>query len=274
MTEVDTATAPCECTEPCPMAKIALPGDPGCRGAEAFPDWSPDAESSQVPPTPVPQVPLPAIKRILAIVGGVLAGVIMVGAVILAWPAEWGGQFTLAGISGGSMEPELYTDDLVVAKRSDSYQVGDVVVYEVAEGGVAGRIIHRVIREFRDGSYLTKGDNNENQDPWHVQPEWILGKQVLMIPKGSVIPSLFRSPVFLGVLTAFLVAFLLWPRGTTDEDDDASQEADAAGEGADASAKDSEDPERGTDESAPPAAEPQEPAEEQPTADAELVDGS
>lgn len=257
------------------MAKIALPGDPGCRGAEAFPDWSPEAEAENAAPVAPQQVPYPSVKRILAVVGGVLAGVIMVGAVTLTWPAEWGGQFTLAGISGESMEPDLHTDDLVIARRTDSYDVGDVVVYEVAEGGVSGRIIHRVIRQYSDGSYQTQGDNNDHSDPWHVQPDWILGEEVFMIPKGSVIPSLFRSPVFLGVLTAFLVAFLLWPRATSDEDEETAEDADEDQAEADETTRQPGGPGapgRGTDESAQQPEGPEEPTQEPAAEDVQLVD--
>ncbi|MFM9597455.1 S26 family signal peptidase, partial [Streptomyces scabiei] len=62
-------------------------------------------------------------RRATRLVGLVLAAV----AVVVLWPATWGGITGLTIVNGHSMEPTFSSGDLVVTVRQFSYAVGDVV---------------------------------------------------------------------------------------------------------------------------------------------------
>lgn len=81
-------------------------------------------------------------------------------------------------ISGG-----FVVGDMPIVKGSESYKVGDVIVYSVP--GLKSPIIHRIIKINEDGTYQTKGDNNPTQAPYeyNVSKEQINGKVVFIIPK-------------------------------------------------------------------------------------------
>ncbi|MEM2020674.1 MAG: signal peptidase I [Zestosphaera sp.] len=89
------------------------------------------------------------------------------------------GLLTFAVVEGRSMEPLLWTGDVVMIYKSDDIQVGDVVIY----AGLRGYVIHRVI-EVRGNCYVIKGDNNPAPDGC-IPKELILGEVVSI--SGSVI---------------------------------------------------------------------------------------
>lgn len=71
--------------------------------------------------------------------------------------------------------------DMPIVKGSDSYQVGDVIVYDA---GQPAPLIHRIIKINPDGTYQTKGDNNPGQLPYElsVKKEQIKGKVIFVVP--------------------------------------------------------------------------------------------
>ncbi len=139
-----------------------------------------------------------------------LAISIFAGGSIYAWNAE-----TLVGnampmpfgvglsvVMSGSMEPELRVNDLVVVRSQDSYEKGDIVVYQ--DGG--SLVIHRII-EIRDDKVITKGDANDVPDrPVPVRD--IKGRYTGRIPFVGVILLFFKSPAgFVLMLLAAVVLF-------------------------------------------------------------------
>ena len=61
------------------------------------------------------------------------------------------------------MEPGYHTGDLVLVRKAQTYQVGDVVTYRDAEMG--SYVIHRIIG-IEQGLFVLKGDNNSWIDPF------------------------------------------------------------------------------------------------------------
>ncbi len=85
-------------------------------------------------------------------------------------------------IASGSMEPEIYIGDLVVIKKcnANDVNVGDIIEYQM-EGFT---VVHRIIEKSqRDGEFyfITKGDNNEQQDSKEVSEEQLIGKVIFKI---------------------------------------------------------------------------------------------
>lgn len=125
----------------------------------------------------------------------------MVIASILGW------QFN--PVMSGSMDPVLKTGDVVATRPADAgdIEVGDIITYRSPQLGKV--VVHRVI-EKQEGdqvSFITKGDANENADPYPVPAENILNKVGFHIPylgymsrfvtSGSGITLLFVMPVLL-----------------------------------------------------------------------------
>ena len=124
--------------------------------------------------------------------------------IVFLRPVGLGGPLGMVWVSGSSMEPALHSGDLVLTMRASDYDVGDVVAFEIPEGGI---VIHRVIAEQSDG-YRFQGDNRDGVDPWTLPPDSITGREVLLVPHGATVLALLRNPVTLATLTAFFT--FLW----------------------------------------------------------------
>ncbi|MBM3860638.1 MAG: S26 family signal peptidase [Verrucomicrobia bacterium] len=84
---------------------------------------------------------------------------------------------------GPSMNPTLSVGDglNVVPYGTHPICVGDVVVFAHPDG--KQNVVHRVVRVDRTG-IRTRGDNNNEDDPWTLSPEQIQGR-VVSIGTGS-----------------------------------------------------------------------------------------
>lgn len=115
-------------------------------------------------------------------------------------PFGYGASIVLSG----SMEPVLSVDDLVLVRKQDSYQTGDVVVYQ--DGSIL--VIHRIISV--DGeTVITQGDaNNMADEPVMIAD--IKGRMIGYIPQvGGVVRFLQTPGGFLLLLAAAVVLFEL-----------------------------------------------------------------
>lgn len=83
--------------------------------------------------------------------------------------------------------------DMPIVKGRDKYEVGEVIVYSVQ--GVKAPIIHRIIKINDDGTYQTKGDNNNAQNfyEFSVRKEQIKGEVIFIIPKIGYFKVLFNK---------------------------------------------------------------------------------
>ncbi|MGC8975350.1 MAG: signal peptidase I [Thermoprotei archaeon] len=103
------------------------------------------------------------------------------------------GTLTLAVVEGRSMEPLLWTGDVVIVYKSGEIRVGDVVIY-VNRGNY---VIHRVV-EIRSNCYIIKGDNNPLPDGC-IPKELVIGKvlsigsSVIKIPGIGYLTLLIRA---------------------------------------------------------------------------------
>ena len=87
------------------------------------------------------------------------------------------------GIATGSMYPEIKVGDAVIIRGCTANDVGlqDVIEYQMENYTV----IHRVISKYqKDGKmfFITKGDNNQDQDYNPVSEEQLIGKAIFKIP--------------------------------------------------------------------------------------------
>ncbi|MBF0817094.1 signal peptidase I [Microbacterium paludicola] len=151
-------------------------------------------------------------------VRGVVGWLLLALAVVLLWPAQFGGLTGLTVVNGHSMEPVYRTDDLVASFRQTGYAVGDIVSYRVPQGqpGAGGRVIHRIASASDvDGEtvYTTQGDNNPQADPWTIRDGDILGRAIVAVPGVGAGLTPEGAPLILALSLGVIVTVLLWGDG-------------------------------------------------------------
>ncbi len=83
-------------------------------------------------------------------------------------------------INSGSMQPALSQGDVVVASpHKDSIGPGTVVVFQDAQGQL---ITHRISAVNEDGTYLTRGDANAQDDSTPLTADRIVGVGQVLVP--------------------------------------------------------------------------------------------
>jgi signal peptidase I len=140
---------------------------------------------------------------------GGLAGILFLAILALFWvffaPVQLGGSTLYSATVGDSMEPLFHAGDLAIVRRSPSYRVGDIVLYE---SEVLHRpVLHRII-VVQNGHYFFKGDHNTFVDPGYATSKDLLGKLWIHVPKAGTILSWFGAPSHTAMLAAIAVGFL------------------------------------------------------------------
>ncbi len=105
-----------------------------------------------------------------------------------------------------SMEPTIMTNDVIfiVDTSKENLEVGDIISFRTGDYINT----HRIVRiEERNGEevYITKGDNNSNEDRTPVKFQDIEGKYLFRLPKIGKITEMLKSRITLVVLLIFLV---------------------------------------------------------------------
>lgn len=104
-------------------------------------------------------------------------------------------------VRSGSMEPVIQTGDLIIDDtRFLPIRVGQVVTYRDVENGI---ITHRIAREEKNANqtvYVTKGDNNEDEDASPIKAEQILGEWRYRVPLAGYLLIYGRSKFSLIIL--------------------------------------------------------------------------
>ena len=131
-------------------------------------------------------------------------------AVIGVWfftlrPLALGGPAAFLVVNGKSMEPGLYTDDLVITHKQASYNVGDVVGFRVN----GGNVIHRIIGGDAEDGFRTQGDNRTSPDWWKPTSHEVIGKQWLRIPNGGAYIRALHQPEYFALFVGGLCLVML-----------------------------------------------------------------
>lgn len=120
------------------------------------------------------------------------------------------------GILSGSMEPSIPVGAAVLVDgnvAANAIREGDVIAFDM--GNAAHAVCaHRVASVEEDGSFKTKGDANDVEDPIPVSPDRLVGKVALSIPhaghllmsvqahRGAWIASILALTVIAAALSA------------------------------------------------------------------------
>lgn len=123
-------------------------------------------------------------------------------------------------VQSGSMEPTIMTGDLIFVRRNRGFANKDIITFHDPQGHT---ITHRIIKTEKQPNgtmeFITKGDNNEDEDQYTTPPKSVLGVHWFTIPKLGYILVYTRS--FLGIVTAlsllagWIVAEKVWHRLNT-----------------------------------------------------------
>ncbi|ASJ11478.1 signal peptidase I [Thermococcus thioreducens] len=98
------------------------------------------------------------------------------------------GNLDLLVVLSGSMQPLFNPGDMVVIEIVDpsTVGIGDVIAFHPPDAKDEKTLVtHRVVDVVTNGShryFQTKGDNNEDLDPFLVPPENVVGRAVFSIP--------------------------------------------------------------------------------------------
>ena len=126
--------------------------------------------------------------------------------ICLITPLFVGGFFSV--IMSGSMEPTIPVGSVVIVKKvnPEDVKVGDVIAFEAGESATMHRVVEKVVE---DGSFYfrTKGDANEDPDPWIVKPEDVRGALLLTIPYYGYLIWFAGTPI--GVALFILVPAII-----------------------------------------------------------------
>lgn len=123
------------------------------------------------------------------------------GALVAFWavhlrPATLGGPADYVVVTGESMEPTLFADDLVIVQRRAAYEPGDVIAFRVPEGAGAGAtVIHRVIGGNGEDGYVTRGDNRGSTDRWRPTSDDVVGERWVRVPAVGLLVRWVADPV-------------------------------------------------------------------------------
>jgi signal peptidase len=161
------------------------------------------------------------MKKALKIAGSVLAWILLIFALLITIMVftsdKNNGVPSLFGrmpmtVESASMEPTFKEGDLIISKEIDNIndlKVDDVISFwtnEIVEGQNVVNT-HRIVEVKDDNgtkAFVTKGDNNENNDTYIVYPSKIVGKWT-----GTRIPGIGKFMKFLKTKTGFLVCILI-----------------------------------------------------------------
>lgn len=107
-----------------------------------------------------------------------------------------------AVVISGSMEDAISIDDLIITLKRDTYEVGDIVMYD----GGSSPVTHRIIEKNGD-TYITKGDANNVEDKAPVEESKIAGKVILVVPGVGKVIAFMQTQ--LGIMIMILGALIL-----------------------------------------------------------------
>ncbi len=147
-------------------------------------------------------------KKIKEIVSVLIVVVLVLPAIIYAVPFIVDGYYSSV-IMSGSMEPAVPIGSIVVVKRvnPDDVKVSNIIVFQRSDSKTLHRVIDKIVEN--DSYYFkTKGDANEDPDPWTVQPEQIQGSLFLTIPYYGYLLYYAGTPIGF-VLMVIIPATLL-----------------------------------------------------------------
>lgn len=142
-----------------------------------------------------------SLKTLRYLFIGILAVVLLLSTVHIVRRVVFKEQMPLVGgfgsavVVSGSMEPTISVQDVIVTRRQDTYQVGDIVTFK-SNSCITHRIVEKTV-----GGYITQGDANNTPDG-AIDSNQVIGKVVRVVPQAGKVIFFLQTP--LGMLMLML----------------------------------------------------------------------
>lgn len=108
-------------------------------------------------------------------------------------------------VLSGSMEPTIKTGSVCfIDYGQKTPEKGDIIAFTKGTTDVT----HRVV-EVREDGYVTKGDNNDSNDPGIVYKSQVYGTNVFWIPNVGYWIMALKTAKGIGILATAVVAFII-----------------------------------------------------------------
>lgn len=115
--------------------------------------------------------------------------------------------FRIYKVGSGSMEPFLKVNDTIIIKKSDNYELNDVVTYQSGDEYITHRIV-----SINNNEIITKGDANNTQDD-PITKDKIVGKLLYKFHIFDFLSYMLTKPftwiiIFIvGLLVTYLASY-------------------------------------------------------------------
>ena len=111
--------------------------------------------------------------------------------------------------------PEIPVGSLVfIDQRDQSVDLGDVIAYRIGDT----MIVHRVVDQNNDGTYITKGDSNDTADPASITKQQIVGKEIFCVHKAGKFRFICSKAGLLiigAVAIGYFIFGMIWKKRVT-----------------------------------------------------------
>lgn len=125
--------------------------------------------------------------------------IVFAGFVLLSLaPLFLGNSFQSLVVKSSSMEPTIPAGALVFVRATPSVSPGDVVTFRNPKDP-QNKFTHRVVR-IENNIITTKGDANDQPDPWKLTPKDIVGKAVFSVPYLGYLVAFSKTPLGFAIL--------------------------------------------------------------------------
>lgn len=113
-------------------------------------------------------------------------------------------------VLSGSMEDEINSGDLVLTKECDANDLkkGDIISFKENEIVITHRIID-ITDNDGEKHFITKGDNNENEDPGYVTADKIEGIYLYKVNGLGNVAMFLQTPIGIIVALSIPLAILI-----------------------------------------------------------------
>lgn len=110
-------------------------------------------------------------------------------------------------IISGSMKPELDIGDIVIVKKSNDFEMGDIISFRQGQSVITHRI-SEIIEDNGTIQYKTKGDSNNAEDNGTISKSVIEGKVVGKIKKVGNLAILLQGKTAIIVIVLILFIYI------------------------------------------------------------------
>lgn len=115
----------------------------------------------------------------------------------------------LLAVESGSMAPKLPVGSVVIVKKADNYEIGQIIAFNRGQAVIT----HRVMAWDNVGGktyYTTRGDANNMADLDKVPPEAVLGKVVVDVPLAGYLTTFVKTQTGFILLIMIPATIIIW----------------------------------------------------------------